>query len=264
MKSCWHKKQNKTKQTLSDQNRNSASQHESARRHGQAEHKPQMNGWRKSAQANTHSERPVLKLAVNISAHLLCASPTAQPHPHPTFQPLLTNLNFFAPTSHYIQKCITYFKAFQWYLALIFGTQTNNNNHLLSYHQKFYQFDLKHKEMSSPELDNCQICFLLCKTEAIGFWWAVSSWFAALRKVHIPFVSTVHAALQAGKEAIKIKVKVIYQPSAYSSAQIPSSSLAQSPHVPLVLFISRSMRLRKAEESHNKITFWPLPLLVMQ
>lgn len=73
---------------------------------------------------------------------------------------------------------------------------------------------------------------------------AVSSRFAALRKVHIPVLSTVHAVLQAGKEPIKIKAKVISRPSAYSSAQIPSSSLAQSPHVPLVLFISSSLSMR--------------------
>lgn len=98
--------------------------------------------------------------------------------------------------------------------------------------------------------------FLRCVSRATCFSLAAASWFAALTEVHIPFLSTVHAELQAGNKPIEIKVKVIPRPAAYSSAQIPSSSLPQSPRVPRLLFTSSSPSTRPpdAEESH-KTTF---------
>lgn len=100
--------------------------------------------------------------------------------------------------------------------------------------------------------------FLLCVSRPTCFSLAATSWFAALTEVHIPFLSTVHAELQAGNKPIEIKVKVIPCAAAYSSAQIPSSSLPQSPHVPRLPFISSSLstRLTDPDESH-KTTFWP-------
>lgn len=108
--------------------------------------------------------------------------------------------------------------------------------------------------MTRLELGNCQISFLPCKTEAVAFQRAVTSRFAALGELGVPFLSTVHAVLQAGNGPIRIKAKVVPRPGACSSAQIPSSSWPDPLKDTERVFVAGRLSNEEAAEPRFKTT----------